>query len=515
MSELADLITLFGAIDQAVGSQPSIQPTVAALLPAYDKGAAGWYNGIEAWLQVAQHGARGGSGQGGLPVRTIQASDLAGALGRLANTDPFSPYLTTRRLLALAVLSRLAPASGPPPPGLSAFVVDDATLAGALVPVTSPVNAIGGLTPQQRAGKLLDVLKNDKLYPDVTAWQRMMGVAQQEDLVTRAVANQPMIVCDWTVVPSTEAGGPAVAFETRMRVSGVPLAQIELIVDPKNWLQVLPPWCSMDDPTAGPAGNVSGSATAAAAAATSAGANYGPRLEVISWECGDPAAFELKTVLNFRQDPLPPGENGKVLQYRLGDPELGGDGFVTVDEGSLLVRDLGNGVTEVITTKRVQFSAFAGAPRPEAAWIAWFVWNMGYASAAELFIDKVADMDNLPLAVHVTWPQPAQPATGGGTNVQNVTPGVGSGGAASAPAPGQSGAPGQPGSLADQAVAAMEAAIQVYLQDVSSSWAKITSGQYGPADYVSDLGTLSNRLATNSATFFQIGGQLVPGSSGP
>ena len=63
MSELSDLMTVFGTIDEAVVADPDLTEKVAPLLPAYDHGAAGWYHGMSRWITAALPPA-GRSGDG-------------------------------------------------------------------------------------------------------------------------------------------------------------------------------------------------------------------------------------------------------------------------------------------------------------------------------------------------------------------------------------------------------------------------------------------------------------------
>ena len=47
MSELADLMAVFGAVDRAVaGDERRLLPAVASLVPEYNHRAAGWFDGV-------------------------------------------------------------------------------------------------------------------------------------------------------------------------------------------------------------------------------------------------------------------------------------------------------------------------------------------------------------------------------------------------------------------------------------------------------------------------------------
>jgi len=65
MSGLSDVVAVFGFIDQAVVADPGLGPKVSPLLPGYDQGAAGWYQGVSEWIPSA--------------LRQVERSDEAAA----------------------------------------------------------------------------------------------------------------------------------------------------------------------------------------------------------------------------------------------------------------------------------------------------------------------------------------------------------------------------------------------------------------------------------------------------
>ena len=180
----------------------------------------------------------------------------------------------------------------------------------------------------------------------------------------------------WTVKQT--AAGLAVAFQTHKRIVGVTMSDFDDIFKPPAWTNFAPPWCAMTPKTAYNGHDV--------------------YLEVLSADCPAVLPFRLRTPLQFTVEPLPDA-TGTCLQYRLA-PDWsteGGDGLVSVDEGSIVVRAW-KGAFHLITTKRIQFRLLKGMPPLEAAWMAQFVWALGYESLAEYFVNRVA----LDKRIHVT-----------------------------------------------------------------------------------------------------------------
>ncbi len=490
MSELADLVAVFGAVDEAVVKDRKLLPTVAALVPAYAEGAAGWFTGIRTWSDLAVEFRRSeGEERDVEPLGVGQLPTVVEALDNLsegAGTD----HLVTRRLLAITLLSRVRAASAPVPPGTSpdssALAVTDADLAGALEPVVDHPDYLGTWNPETRAVRLVAILQNAHDYPVIGSWGAMMQKALSENLISQSVADRSMSPMGFTVIPTTPGGGPAVAFETRTLVD-VPAAvgmaaardQVADILDPSRWTNVDPPWCAMR--------------WAAPAPTLGVTPWSGRCLEVINVDCtGVPPLVPLNTVLDFRCSDLGDG-SGSVLEYRLVDnqPAVGGDGLVTVDEGSLVVHQVGTTV-EVITTKRVQFHAFSGMSPLEAAGLAWFVWIVGYNSNAESFIEKVAGVS--PSRLH-----PVGSHRGGA----GANPGGSAAGA------------GQPGTGApqvDQLVAGMEKIFDECVQDLRTSMSKVTAGSYGPTTYLGDAAKLSNHLVRHGTLLAKFWADVLPGS---
>ncbi len=481
MSELADLMTVFGAVDEAVVNDRTRLPAVAALVPEYDQGALGWFDGIKTWTAQAAEAQRRDAGDSDADVVIVgELPDLPEAVGRLAASDVIEG-LADRRLLAIALLSRVQSTPASALTGPTPAPVDDSTLADALSPIADLATYSGTVSLEARSQALLDTVRS---APSRSA---LVRTALAGGLISQSVADQIMAPPTWTVVPSTEAGGPAVAFETRMRVEATPMATIEAILDPTGWTGFTPPWCKMTD-----------------LGTTAVG---GPMrcLEVIGLDCAalPPPLLLLRTVLDFQRRNLADG-SGSVLEYRLSDnqPAYGGDGLVTVDEGSLVVRTLGSAV-EVVTTKRVQFRAFSRMLPLEAAGLAWFVWVLGYNSLAQYFIERVAGID--PSNVHIVGSH-RRGATG-------TAPPAGVG------HPGHQGHHGRSGhhdrwyAQIDKTADAFEGALGECWRDARASMAALAEGQYGPADYLSDAVTLSGHLARHGTLMVKFWAGVVPGTA--
>ncbi len=479
MSELADLMTVFGAVDEAVVNDRTRLPAVAALVPEYEQGALGWFAGIKTWAAQAAETQRVDAEDSDADFVVVgELPDLPEAVGRLAASDVIEG-LADRRLLAIALLSRVQSTPASALTGLTSVPVD--ILADALSPIADLATYSGTVSLEARSQALLDTVR--------TAPSRgaLVRAALAGGLISQSVADQIMAPPTWTVVPSTEAGGPAVAFETRMRVEATPMATIQAILDPTSWTGFTPPWCKMTD-LGGPAPS-----------------GFMRCLEVIALDCAalPPPLLLLRTVLDFQRRNLTDG-SGSVLEYRLSDnqPAYGGDGLVTVDEGSLVVRTVGSAV-EVVTTKRVQFRALSRMLPLEAAGLAWFVWVLGYNSLAQYFIEHVAGID--PSNIHMVGSHRK------GTAGTAPPAGVGHPGH-----PGHRGWSGQHDrwyAQIDKTADAFEGALGECWRDARASMAALAAGQYGPADYVSDAVRLSSHLARHGTIMVKFWAGVVPGAA--
>ena len=168
---------------------------------------------------------------------------------------------------------------------------------------------------------------------------------------------------------------------------------------------------------------------------------------------------------------------------------------MTVDEGSLVVRQVGSTV-EVITTKRVQFRAFRSMSPYTASGLAWFVWIFGYSSLAEFFISQVAGID--PSKIHEVGSR-RSPA---GWTRNSPPPGVGQAA--------QAGHLTHCSSQFDIAAAAIEDAFNECSHDMRSSLTRLAEGQYRPAMYLTDAAKLSSHLARHGTIMLKFWADVVP-----
>ena len=356
MSELDDLVAVYGRIDDAVQHDPDLLPKVAAMLPPYRYGAAGWYRPFREWQQE-------GNGPDLFDHR-----DVGTALHNLQNPDESAPgtpvpddyagwatrhWLNARRMLASATLGRIQGnvdlPSDAEPHALVNGIAADSTNGG-----------------QQR---LHDHLRTAAAYPNMEAWPDMMESArsQPQPLVAAPYMNStyvPPIASDpgsFRVVHSPS--GPGIALRTHYHALDLGLADTKRCLDPTTWSDYKPPWCHMDP--------------------------VGPRTadgvqqyrEVISADCT--RGGELTTLLNFRSWGLPDG--GMILEYRL--PENSNQ-HVSIDEGSLEIRPArpDTGGIHFVTTKRVQFSALRNMPTMPTAALGFLVWVLGWDTLAQRFL---------------------------------------------------------------------------------------------------------------------------------
>jgi len=382
MSGLSDVMAVFGFIDHAVVADPGLTPKVSALLPAYNEGAAGWYQGVSDWIPAAlrladrskKPKATDGPDLGTEAQSDLVASDMKAALiafSTLSDDDLAQDDLVARRLLALAVLGRMWPSMDQAHSQLAR------QLGGADVGADLLVQALQPLTmarDKDKAGRLLSLLVGGQRPGE--SWGSLLDRAANAGLIPPATASLQCSPASW-IVKQTPVG-PAIAFKTHKRIVGMTMSEFGDLLDPTKWTNFSPPWCAM---TPGKASD-----------------GHDVYLEVLSAACPTVLPFRLSTPLQFTDVALPDG-TGQSLQYRLTPDwsKQGGDGLVTVDEGSIAVREW-QGAIHLITTKRIQFRVFDKMPPLEAAMIAQFVWTLGYSSLAEYFVNRVTRRKRIQVA---------------------------------------------------------------------------------------------------------------------
>lgn len=449
MTEFTDLTALFGAIDAAVEADPGLAAKVAPLLPAYAQGAAGWYGGLALQIpalkaaaavageSVELAAAAEGAAEAAAVTAGAQITQALENLQDLGGQQPVVDEYAARLLLAIAVLGRIWPTPSEADSLLAQQLngLSPNALVGALGPVT-----VGN--DETKARQLLALLADETAFPGVGQWDSLLDAAVQQNLLPPVVAGLSAAPCAWTVVPHSSAGGPAVAFETRYRALGVTQNDFADLLDPTKWVKVQPPWCAMQPRP------------------VNAPSLY---LEILSAACPAASPIALTTPLQFVKNNLPDG-SGQSLEYRLtqNPTTQGGDGVVSIDEGSLIVRE-SQGAVYLITSKRIQFTALKSMAPVKAAWLAQLVWVLGYALLPEYFVNKVTGQTQ---AVVTTSTVPA--------SMQ--------------PDPSRS-------PLAAHLSNTVPRRLRECVAGLESSLTLIQKGSYGSEDYVKDLVTLADHAA--------------------
>ena len=391
----------------------------------------------------------------GSDVATGAVKAALGRLALLSEDDLVEDDLVARRLLALAVLGRIWPSPAQADSPLARCLFQEGVSTDDLVSAIQPVT-LGGVDTKAR--QLLGLLADAQTFPGLPEWDDLLTQAMQQGLISPAVATLSCSPCSWTVRPTTEAGGPAIAFQTHKRISGMQLDEFDELFVPSDWTNFTPPWCAM---TPG---------------APSDG--HDVYLEVLSFECPATSPLSLRTPLQFMVGALPDA-TGKVLQYRLARDwsNAGGDGLVSVDEGSIVIREW-EGALHLITTKRIQFRALKTMSPLEAAWIAQFVWALGYSALAEYFVNRVA------------LRKPIQVVDGAGS-VQ-------------VPRRHRRARP-----ASEQLGEVVKQELVECVGGIESSLGKVKSGSYDTEEYLNDLGKLVSHIAHYGVSLVKIASGLV------
>ena len=464
MSELGDLVAVYGRIDEAVVQDRALLPKVAAMVPPYHQGVAGWYQVLADWRrQDPEH----------VPVSELPG-DLHAALSSLGGSvdepdESQGPaheawatrhWLNARRLLATATLGRIQ--------GYVADAPSDAELCNLHAHMTPDVD---------HAHKLLRHLRRADAYPDIRSWPRMMADAHSQGLITDKYLPSTVVApivsdADAFRVVHSRILGPSVAFRTYHHIRNLDVASAANALDASLWERYNPPWCAMT-PLPAPAGIRRFVEEVAADCTT------GPRLI---------------TVLDFKHSgPLSSG--GGILEFRIPDGPLlrESSGLVTIDEGSLEIRPdhSGDGTLHFITTKRVQFSSMKQMPSMMVAAFGFLVWILGWDSLSERFLyffarqgDPGAPVDVVPAQEPSAYALPPMPSLLSASRS------------------------GDAGTLFNIGFSWW----QTYLRnciDSARSWVdRAASGRYGLGDYVADMTAASEMIASNTVAIAGLGAQM-------
>ena len=349
MGEISDLIGIYGAVDRAVAGHPDLRAEVSRVLPIYNDHprdtAPHWFDEFEQWARE-----RRGPEAEGAPFPSLDE-----ALQDLAKT-PARGRMLARRLFAIALTGRAFPE----------LLADDerkASLAGAL-------RSVDGIESDDQAQRLLELLVDDQLFveDDDTArtadawWEMLLELAYQQGLVPHPGLIGPRPCTGKLVmVDMPDGSGPVATLDAGFESDQIPFEKAVRFLDPVNWPGCSDFWCDVK--------KIGGQAP-------------GPYHyhEVVSTDCPDkPAAWTIEAYLDFGFFHIP-GQLA-IAEYGLTKPHPLPADDVLVDEGSLVVREIGSAAApkiRVTTTKRVRFNRpFSG----EA--LALIMCALGYASIVE------------------------------------------------------------------------------------------------------------------------------------
>lgn len=426
MSELANIVTVFGAADRAVmAADDETLADVAVVLEPYGSGAAGWFDRFrddvddtfhrgllaieEALVQLAADEAPGDVdrprddvGSTAEPARSptaTRAADTAAAppaeveTSRTADATAVPPadaatggagdaagapapdgtaserFLAAKRIVAIAALVRADPTNYLPVTGQT-NAAD--TLARALLPVMPPdqLESDGLALLSLLAGRRDGTRDEDQSVR--FDWQATLLRAQQRGLLDQelVLAAGQCCAASWMTVDVAGQRWPASILETTFSTPAIDLPRLRDYLDPANWPGCCALWCEMRLLNQG-----------------SAPSCY---REVISLNCPNP--WQLRTCLEFVRTNL--SSTVVSLEYQLcEDPahRRSADDTVTVDEGSIVAIQDGR-LLRLTSTKRVGFDGYF-----DAASFAMWACAVGYGDAArDMVFDCACDPQKSP-----------------------------------------------------------------------------------------------------------------------
>jgi hypothetical protein len=334
MSELEDLVGIYGAIDRAIQRQPQLRTTVAKFFDPYeDPSAVGWFDEFETWT-LQRYGSS-------------RIPDLDSAVRDLADT-PTSGRMAARRILVIAVAARLGDAlpHGDAPIDLGAAL---------------NVRGITGRALSENASDLLSLLADDAAFGSLADWSRLIETAVHQGLLDQSLAVQAVAApcdCKLVVVPQAGSAFPAAELHTSFTTNAITIAQAKRFLHPSVWPQCGQWWCRMDLVCTTPR-------------------NTEIYHEIFSLDCAFPnQAWTVESYLEFTYFTI--GQGARV-SYRLSPLYL--NPIVSVDEGWFTVLPAPNGAVKVDTVKRVRFNYPFGGQS-----LAMVMCTLGYGGAAEQLV---------------------------------------------------------------------------------------------------------------------------------
>ncbi len=485
MSEIDDLLELYGAIDRAVTEDDSLALVLAPILGPYRGGRAkGWYaNGYLPWREEIRERAErreaaarsraaskakprrievsGGDvpqatdatahaapppRAGGPQTLAGHALDAAEAMSRLAAL-PVGDRASARRMLAIAAAMRVFPELSPAgthPHHARRALVFNPEFTGQSIEMA-----------EHRAVQLQELLHNELRQLD--DWSAVvhkacdMGWAPPE-LRSQAEAKP----CTGHLVSVPDPDDPTDAdlctvIAASFEAPDVTFEQALAYLQPENWPDASDLWCVMKR-----------------------GAAAGPDSwiydETVSTDCDDQVpTWKVSTQLQFWFSY--PDSNHARIEYDLapGQPDEFAD--ILVDEGSLELVRLAHGI-RLDTTKRVRF-----AGSMDGAWLAMWMCASGYGGVLEDVVFNAAENSAKPTSVKFPIDKPKKQVPPMTPPKKSGSKKAASGGAAGDPTYGST----EEESLDDVIDEAVGMA-KGYLEDMSNtyqaSYKKVKEGKY-------------------------------------
>lgn len=337
MSEREDLVSVYGAIDQAVVNDRGLQSVVAQFIPEYaDDRAVGWYQDFLRWTAEI-------AGQSHLP-------DYQRALGNLR--EPESAWMAVRRLHVMAVAARVGPIG---------FDTTQDDL-DAMIERTLAVPRIAG--PVVEGGtSLVSFLKDPANFAKIGDWSKMIQRGVAEDVLDSQLAVFAAVApcsSELVEVPTPGDQFPATELTTTFTTSDVSFAQATRFLEPSNWPGCSSFWCLMTFLSEDADGR----------------RHYH---EKVSLDCHNTTVGGTWTAEAYLQFMPQTWSGGASVTYAL-EPNVPNT-MIDVDEGYLIVQELPGGGVQVDTAKRIRFSYTFDGPA-----LAVVMCALGYGQAAEQLV---------------------------------------------------------------------------------------------------------------------------------
>jgi hypothetical protein len=341
MGELEHLLRIYGAIDRVVQEHPERRPAVARLLPVYRDPDVHWFDDFERWTAERADGHEKAADE---PLQMLHD-----ALGGLAKGKAPQHRMRARRLFALAAAAQAFPELRDPDAESPTAAVAHRALRHEVAP--------DGDDSKTLLEALRDLPRGD---PDVR-WQAKLDsglLVNPHTIGPRPCSGRLVMV-----------GEEPVATLTTEFEADIPFEDAKELLRPEKWEACSDFWCEMQF-------------------VRKKANDVELYHEVVSLDCPNrESTWTIQADLDFRFRDEP---GLWVTDYRLADGLPQQD--VSVDEGSLVIRDIGSADAPrvmVTTTKRVEFT---GPVHGEA--LALIMCLLGYASVVEDLLSCAAGADD-------------------------------------------------------------------------------------------------------------------------